>query len=99
MYKLILFDFFKTLTPNVYFSSFPLDVRKQITQLLFKHPNNEVWEKSWMSGLITSNEVFDYLSSNINYSLEEIEAITKKGIEEIGWNHQVLGFHKRSERK
>ena len=48
-----------------------------------------------MSGRKKSDQVFEYLSCNINYSKEDIKAIRIKGLEKIEWNSQVWHFSQK----
>lgn len=91
-YDLIIFDFHKTLTDSVYFDRFDQITRNKISDLIFRPPNNEKWDKRWMTGSLSYRDVLKHLSENISIPYNKLEEALLSGIGKICWNQSIWDF-------
>jgi phosphoserine phosphatase len=62
-YDLVIFDFHRTLTDSVYFDHFDGETRNLISDLIFRPPNNAIWDTKWMSGELKYSDILDHLAA------------------------------------
>jgi len=92
MYKCILFDFSKTLCSNIYFESLPEKERQIITEVLFTPDGYKRFEKDWLLGRISFEEVLTELSIHLPYSTIELEHIFKTDYGKFSFNEPIYSF-------
>lgn len=92
MFDLIIFDFHKTLTDTVYFDQLSASTRNFISDLIFRPPNNELWDKKWMSGEINYTDVLRHLSSETAIPYEDLEESLFASLANICWNQPIWDF-------
>lgn len=91
-YQLIIFDFHKTLTDTVYFDHFDPETRNLISDLVFRPPNNKLWDKRWMSGALGYTEVLRHLSEKMVIPYKKLEEELFMSLKNIHWNQPIWEF-------
>jgi FMN phosphatase YigB (HAD superfamily) len=91
-YDLIIFDFHRTLTDDLLFSSFDDQYKEPIQDLIFRPPNKQVWEVEWMRGIKKTKDIVAYLSIELEISSEKVNEVLLDGLEKMTWNTGIWMF-------
>lgn len=89
---MIIFDFHKTLTDSVYFDQFDRETRELISDLIFRPPNNKLWDTKWMTGELAYSDILKYLASETSIPYDKLEESLFSSLENIQWNQTIWDF-------
>jgi len=90
--RAIVIDFGFTLSSDYYFRELGSQHTERITELVFSR-DSEIGRR-WMSGLVTSEDVSEFLSDHLDTSAEEIYSALVRGCSRMSFNQAVRDFAK-----
>ena len=88
----VVFDFYKTLSSDLFFRPLGESTLGRIQSLLWGQ--DQRFFDRWMAGEVSASAVADYLSGHLGISAGEIEAALREGCRELEFNEAVWEFAK-----
>lgn len=88
--RAVIIDFGFTLSSDYYFRELGPRYTERITELVFSRDSSI--SRRWMGGLVTSEDVAEYLSDHLDASAEDIYSALVRGCSRMSFNQAVWDF-------
>ncbi|MDP6455453.1 MAG: hypothetical protein QF898_19400 [SAR202 cluster bacterium] len=89
-FREVVIDFGFTLCSDYYFRELGTRYEKRITELVFSR-DSEIG-RQWMGGLVSSEDVAEYLSNHLDISANDIHSALTRGCTQMSFNKAVWDF-------